>query len=147
MYSGLLYTHSVLRYFLLFLLLMVVVKSLAGWLGGKPYTKGDNQFSLFLLIATHLQLLVGLLLYFVSPAVQFSSETMKAPYRYWTVEHIFMMLIAVVLITIARISHKKLPTDTAKHKRLFILNAVALLIIIVAIVASGRGLIGGVVFR
>ncbi len=61
--------------------------------------------------------------------------------RYWTVEHNFMMLIAIVLITIARISHKKLPTDEAKHKRLFVLNVIALLIIVVAILYSGRGLI------
>jgi len=52
-----------------------------------------------------------------------------------------MMILAVALITIARISHKKLPTAEAKHKRLFILNTAALLIIVIAIVASGRGLV------
>ena len=148
MYTGLLYTHSILRYAVLFLLLIVVIKSMAGWLGKKPFTKGDDKFSLFLLISTHLQLVVGLVLYYFSPFVQFNSNTMKvAETRYWSVEHIFMMLLAIVLITVARITHKKLADDNAKHKRLFILNAGALLIIIVAIVFSGRALLGSVIFN
>jgi uncharacterized membrane protein len=142
MYPGLLLTHSYLRYVVLLLLLVVVLKSLTAWLNNKPFTNGDDKFSLTLLIATHTQLLVGLFLYFVSPFVQFSGETMKDKgFRYWTVEHFFMMALAIVLITIARISHKKLSTAAAKHKRLFILNAIALLIIVVAIVSSGRGLV------
>ena len=142
MHTGLLHTHSSLRYIVLLLLVIVIVKSLRGLLNKQSYTALDNKFSLWLLIATHLQLLVGAVLYFVSPFVQFSGSTMKdADLRYWTVEHNFMMILAIVLITIARISHKKLSTDIAKHKRLFILNTIALLIIVIAILYSGRGLI------
>ena len=142
MHTGLLHTHSSLRYIVLILLVIVIVKSLRGLLNKQSYTALDNKFSLWLLIATHLQLLVGAVLYFVSPFVQFSGSTMKdADLRYWTAEHNFMMILAIVLITIARISHKKLSTDIAKHKRLFILNTIALLIIVIAILYSGRGLI------
>ncbi len=142
MYTGLLHTHSSLRYIVLLLLIIVVIKSFLGWVNKQSYNNLDNKLSLWLLIGTHLQLLVGLSLFFVSPFVQFSGAAMKdASTRYWTVEHNFMMLIAIVLITIARISHKKLPTDEAKHKRLFVLNVIALLIIVVAILYSGRGLI------
>ena len=63
--------------------------------------------------------------------------------RYWTVEHGFMMVIAIALITVARVTHKKLTTDVGKHKRLFILNAIALLLIVITILYSGRGLLGG----
>jgi len=52
-----------------------------------------------------------------------------------------MMIIAVALITVARSTSKKLTVDTAKHKRLFILNALALTIILAAIATSGRGII------
>ena len=143
MYNTLLHTHSSLRYLVLLLLIAVVVKSLLGWLNKSSFSKLDNKLSLWLLILTHLQFLSGLFLYFVSPFVQFSSTTMKDhTTRYWTVEHGFMMLIAIALITVARVSHKKLATDEAKHKRLFILNALALLIIVIAILFSGRGLIG-----
>jgi cytochrome bd-type quinol oxidase subunit 2 len=142
MYQFLVNLHSGFRYIVLLLLLVVIIKSLQSWLTKKAYTSLDNKLSLWLLIATHLQLVFGLLLYFISPAVQFNSTTMKdASTRYWTVEHFFMMILAIVLITIARISHKKLTSHEAKHKRLFLLNVVALIIIVVAIVSSHRGLI------
>ncbi|HEY0653895.1 MAG TPA: cytochrome B [Chryseosolibacter sp.] len=142
MYTGLLHTHSFLRYFVLILLVVVIVQSLMGWLGRKPYGSLDNRLGLFLFIFTHTQLLVGLILYFVSPFVQFSGAAMKeASTRYWLVEHSLMMLIAIVLITMARVTSKKMENSEAKHKRMFIFNTIALVIIVVAIVMSGRGLI------
>jgi hypothetical protein len=140
MYEALLYSHSYVRYAVLILLVVVVITSFVGWLGKKHYTGTDNKLSLSLFIATHLQLLLGLILYVISPWVQFSGSTMKDDtIRYWTVEHIFVMLIAVVLITIARISAKKMPSSGAKHKRLFIFNLIALLLILVGIQMSARG--------
>jgi hypothetical protein len=142
MYPGLLHSHSYLRYAVLLLLVVVIVASLAGWLGKKPYTGTNNKLSLSLLIATHLQFLLGLLLYFVSPFVQFNGSTMKdAASRYWAVEHVSMMIIAVVLITVARSTAKKMTSDESKHKRLFIFNSIALIIILAAITMSGRGII------
>ena len=140
MYPGLLHSHSYLRYAVLALLILVIVTSLMGWLGKKPYTNTNNKLSLFLLIATHLQFLVGLILYFVSPFVQFNSSAMKDS-RYWTVEHVSMMIIAVALITAARSTAKKMTLDEPKHKRLFIFNSIALLIILASIAMSGRGII------
>lgn len=143
MYTGLLHTHSSVRYLVLLLLIAVIVKSLLGFTGKKPFVKADNMLSLFLLIFTHIQFLAGLLLYFVSPFVKFGPDTMSDKFtRYWTVEHIFGMLIAVVLITVARSTSKRMTDDTAKHKRLFILNTVALVIIVAVILISGRPLIG-----
>ena len=142
MYTGLLHSHSYLRYVVLVLLIIVVVASLVGWLGKKPYTGTNNRLSLSLLIATHVQFLLGFILYFVSPFVQFNSSTMKdATTRYWTVEHISMMIIAVALITAGRNTAKKMTVDEAKHKRLFIFNTIALLIILAAIATSGRRII------
>ncbi len=142
MYHTLLLSHSLLRYFILIALVVVIVKSLMGMMNKEPFGKWDNKFSLYLLIFTHLQLVVGLILYFVSPWVKFSGETMGDKVgRYWTVEHIFGMLIAVVLITIARISLKRMTSDLAKFKRLFVFNLIALLIIVVIILLSDRGLL------
>lgn len=142
MSTGLLHTHSLLRYFVLILLLAVIIKSMIGWLSNKPFGKTDNKLSLFLLIFTHIQFLVGLILYFVSSMVQFNSETMKNDtLRYWAVEHITGMLIAVVLITAARSTSKKMTEDIKKHKRLAIFNILALIIIIVTIALSGRGIL------
>jgi hypothetical protein len=61
--------------------------------------------------------------------------------RYWTVEHIFGMIIAIVLITVARITMKKMTSAEAKHKRLFVFNVIALVVIVAVIFFSGRGLL------
>jgi hypothetical protein len=140
MYNGLLITHSYLRYIVLILLVAVIIGSLIGVSSKKPYTETDNKLGLFLFISTHLQLLVGLILFFVSPAVQFSGAAMKdATTRYWLVEHNTAMIIAIVLITLARSTSKRMTDSGAKHKRMLIFNLIALAIIIVAISISGRG--------
>lgn len=142
METGLLHTHSLLRYFVLLALILVIVKSLIGWMQGKPYDKWDNKLGLYLMIFTHLQLLLGFILFFTSKMVHFSGAAMKdATLRYWLVEHNSMMLVAIILITLARISSKRMPTDVAKHKRMVVFNAAALVIILVAISMSGRGIL------
>jgi hypothetical protein len=111
----------------------------------KPFGFWDNKFSLYLLIFTHMQLVVGIILYFMNLSqnrlVQFNESTMKTPgLRYWAVEHLVGMLVAVVLITVARASAKRMADDTAKHKRLLIFNFVALVVIIATISIGDRGL-------
>jgi len=133
-------THSTLRYFILVFLLILLFRSFQGWQKKSEFTATDNKVSLWLFILTHSQLLIGLILYFVSPLVIFEGASMKnAVARYWLVEHISMMLIAVVLITLARTTSKKMTDAVAKHKRLFIFNLIALILILVAIAMSGRG--------
>jgi len=141
MYTGLLHTHSLLRYLILIFLVLVIALALTGLINKRPFKKLDNTASLYLLIFTHLQMVVGLVLYFTSPFVKFGAETMSDKVtRYWTVEHIFAMLIAVVLITVGRISSKKISIDAGKHKRLLIMNAIALILIVGTIMMSGRRL-------
>lgn len=140
MYYPLLFTHSYLRYIILILLIVVILSSLVGVVNKRPYTAGDNKLGLSLFISTHLQLLIGLILFFVSPAVQFSGEAMKDDTaRYWLVEHNSAMLIAIVFITLARTTSKKMTVGPAKHKRMFIFNLIALVIIVLTISISGRG--------
>lgn len=124
------------------MLVVVIITSLAGLINKKPYTDTDNKLGLFLFISTHLQLLLGLILFFISPAVQFSGEAMKDPStRYWLVEHNTAMIIAIVFITLARTTSKKMTLSEAKHKRMLIFNVIALAIIILAISISGRDFI------
>lgn len=142
MYTVLHDTHYYLRYFIFIALLLVIIMSLLGLVNKRPFGIWDNRFSLILLILTHLQLLVGLCLYFTSPFVQFGSETMRDKFtRYWTVEHVFGMLVAIVLITVARTTSKRMTTDQAKYKRLFIFNLIALIVIVGTISMSGRGIL------
>lgn len=142
MYNGLLIAHSYLRYIVLILLVIVIITSLLGLVNKKTYTEGDNKLGLFLFISTHLQLLLGLILFFISPVVQFSGDAMKNPEtRYWLVEHNTAMIIAIVFITLARTTSKKMTDSVAKHRRMLIFNLIALVIILVAIGMSGRDFI------
>ena len=143
--TGLLHTHSLLRYFILIALVVVIVNSLMGMMNRTALGLWDNKFSLYALIFTHMQVVVGVILYFMNLSqnrlVQFNESTMKnAGLRYWTVEHLFGMLVAVVVITLARTSAKRMADDTAKHKRLFIFNLIALAIIVITISLGDRGL-------
>jgi len=79
----------------------------------------------------------------MSPFVQFNSQTMKdASTRYWTVEHLTAMIIAIILITIGHSKSKKIATSEGKHKTIAIYYTIALLIVIITIILSKRGLFG-----
>jgi len=84
-------------------------------------------------------------LYFLSPFVQFNSDTMKNDTtRYFTVEHWVMMLIAIALIHIGHSKSKKAITPENKHKSIAIFYIIALLIILGAIIAGKLPVIGNV---
>lgn len=142
-YSFFKYFHSGFRYVVTVMILLAILQSIAGLLGKKPYTNGNRLINLFAMISAHTQLLLGIVLYFLSPFVQFNSQTMKdASTRYWTVEHLTMMLIAIVLITIGHSKSKKAVLPEAKHKTVLIFYGIALIIVIAAIVQSHRPLFG-----
>lgn len=135
--------HSGLRYIVMLLLLLAIIRAWADWLGKKSYSEGQRKLNLFAMISVHTQLLVGLILYFLSPLVQFNSETMKVhDTRYWTVEHITGMLIAVVLITIGHSKSKKAATAEGKHKAIATFYTIAVLVVLGVLAASGRGIFG-----
>lgn len=138
MYTGLLHLHNLLRYAVVILLIIAVVKAFNGWFGKKPYTATDNKISLYLLISAHLQLLIGLGLYFISPIVEMGlsdmGSAMKNPIaRFWTVEHGLSMLIGIGIITLGRIMSKKAASDNIKHRRAAVYFALAMVLIFSAI--------------
>lgn len=142
MYTGLLHTHSMLRWVVLLLLVVAVFRFLAGAMSGASFGKGDARLRLFTLISTHIQVLVGLILYFVSPFVQFNSNTMSEPStRFWTVEHLSLMIVAVVVITIGN-SRSKKASGAKQHRTLAIFFGIALLLILAAIPWPWREAIG-----
>jgi len=116
MYPGLVHAHSGLRWIVLILLLAAVAVAIGKWQGRSGYTEGNRKLYLFTLIAVHTQLLIGLVLYFISPKVDFGLISEKL-YRFYTVEHTAGMLIAIVLITIGY-SRSKRATDAVKKQRL-----------------------------
>jgi len=143
MYNFLLHLHSGFRYVVMVFLLAAILVAFVGWFGKKSYTDGNRKLNLFTMISAHTQFLIGLILYFVSPYVQFTSVTMKdTTLRYWTMEHLVMMLFAIVLITVGHSRSKKIVLHDAKFRAVAIAYSLALLVIVAAILQSGRALFG-----
>lgn len=145
MYSTLFGLHSGLRYIVLLLLAAAILLSLIGLFGKKPYSEMNRKVNLFAMISTHTQFLVGLILYFFSPMVNYSNmaEAMSnATTRYWTVEHSVMMLFAIVLITVGHSRSKKAKDAVNKHRAIALYYGLAVLVILVAIYQSGRPILG-----
>jgi len=137
--------HSWFRYVLFVLVLLAIIQSLIGWLGEKAYTEGNRKINLFAMISADVQLLFGIVLYFLSPLVQFNSGTMKDnTLRYFTVEHWVMMLIAIALIHVGHSRSKKATTPENKHKSIAIFYIIAILVIIGAIMAGKLPIFGTV---
>lgn len=134
-YQWILETHSYLAYVALAVLLLAVANAIMGFVGNKMFTLGkDFRLSLFALILCHLQLLVGLILFFVSPsglnAIQeLGMGGLTSAARLLAVEHPFINIIALVLITIGWSKHKKIMEAKKKFKTIFIFYGLGLLLI------------------
>ena len=134
MYNIIQALHSYWAYIVLILLILATVTAIVKTVGDKEYEANDFRRSLFTLIVSHIQLLIGLVLYFVSPRLQMFSElgmggVMKdAVNRLYLVEHPFVNIIAVALITIGYSKHKKKLTSHAKLKTIAIFYTIALLL-------------------
>jgi len=138
LYSAMLHVHSAGRWVVLLLLLFAILNSLIA--GKRPYIRTDNRLGLLLTIAADLMLLVGIYLWFVGDwgykLIQNNgmSAVMKdATLRFFAVEHLAGMLIAIILIHIGKAQGRKAISDKAKHRRTMIFYLVALLIILASI--------------
>jgi hypothetical protein len=131
MYNILQSAHSGMRWLTLILLVVAVGNGLSKWLSKSEFTGTDRKINLFALIFTHIQILVGLVLYFISPRVNFDGEIMAdAVTRFFVIEHPLTMIIAAVLITIGNSRSKKMEGSTNKFKSTAIFFGVGLLLIL-----------------
>lgn len=133
MYEAILNVHSYWAYLVLFVLTIAVINALIKVFGDKEYEAKDFRIALFTLIVSHIQLLIGLVLYFVSPKFnlwsQLGSEVMKDSLsRLYLVEHPLVNIIAVALITIGYSKHKKKLTSKAKLKPIAVFYTIALVL-------------------
>lgn len=136
MYEVVLSLHSYWAYLVLLVLVIATFNAIIKTFGDKEYEANDFRKSLFTLIVSHIQLLIGLVLYFVSPRLQLFSElgmggVMKdAVNRLYLVEHPFINIVAVALITIGYSKHKKKLTSKAKLKTIAIFYSIALVFLL-----------------
>lgn len=138
MYTGLLHFHSYFRYIVLAVLLLAVIKALIGFFGKKKYSAIDDKLGLVLVLVVHIQFLVGIGLYIISPIVKQAlsdmGAAMKDPVlRLWSVEHIVIMVLVVVLVTVGRVLSKKASTDNLKFKKAAIYYTFSLILLMYGI--------------
>ena len=123
--------HSGWAYIALLLLVFAVINSFLGMTSKKEFTGKDRKIALFGLIGTHIQLLVGFILYFISPLGLDSFGQMKdSALRLTSLEHPLINIIAIVLITIGWSKHKKAENSTAKFKSIAIFYGLGLVLIL-----------------
>ncbi|MCX2742963.1 hypothetical protein OO013_03745 [Mangrovivirga sp. M17] len=131
-----LFVHSWVRWIILILAIITIFMGLTGMSGNKTFGKAQNAMSAAFLGSMHLQLLTGLILYlFISPvgyqAFQSDANVMKeASLRYWAVEHITVMIIAIAVAQIGRVKIKKATEEKAKYKNMLIFNLIALILVL-----------------
>jgi hypothetical protein len=128
------HAHSGLRWFLLIFIIVAIVNAILKKNSTAEYTKSDKMPVLLTLIFAHIQLLLGLILYFTSDKVSFVEGFMKnSMFRFYAVEHISMMIIAVVLITIGYSKAKKQTEVSKKHNTIFIFYLIGFVIMMASI--------------
>jgi len=140
MYNFLLHAHSGLRYLILLAAVVVVVKSLIGWFGSTPYSKFDKIIAPSFVGLMHLQLLLGLILYFISPLVTYNMGDKVS--RYWSVEHISIMILAVVMAQVGRSISKKSGDPQVKFRFQTIFFGISILLVFLGLATMpGRGIL------
>jgi len=129
--------HSYWAYLTVLLIILATFNAFRGMMSNSNFSAKDLKLSLFTLIVTHIQIVIGLFLYIYSPNAMgaiksggMGSVMKDSLLRFSSVEHPLMMLIAVVLITIGFSKHKKKTTDSAKFKTIAIFYGIALLLVL-----------------
>jgi hypothetical protein len=137
MYTVILAIHNVVRWIVLVLILVALVRAYRGWLGKCDWSDTDRKAGSFLGMAIDTQLLLGLILYiFLSPitrtAFQNFGAAMQVPdVRFFAIEHILYMLLAVVFVHVGSVLSRKAVEPVAKHQRAALWFSLALVVILV----------------
>ena len=152
MYTILLALHSLVRWLVLSSLLFAIVRAYHGWLTKKPFSKFDNTVRHTTATITHVQLIIGVWLYCISPIVNYFLHNFKEAIhireiRFFGMEHITVMLSAMIIITIGSALAKRKPTDTQKFRTIAIWFTIGLLLILSSVPWKFSPLISRPYFR
>ncbi|MHA7056710.1 hypothetical protein ACWGOQ_0005780 [Aquimarina sp. M1] len=137
MYEAIQILHSYWAYLVVLVVTLATINALIGFFTKREYAPKDFRISLFGLIVTHLQLLIGIIIFFVSPSIMWFTEGVSVKdimgdplLRLYNLEHPMMMIAMVVFITIGYSKHKKKLTSTPKFKMLAIFYTIAWLLML-----------------
>jgi hypothetical protein len=133
------HAHSGLRWVALLLLVVAIFNALSSKGKGK-YEKKDKMLNLFAMIFLHIQLLIGLVLYFISPKVQVIEGWMKIKQlRFYGMEHLLIMIIAIAVVTIGRKKAENTSNIAVKHGTIVKWFTIGLILILAGIPWPFRG--------
>ncbi len=127
----LLFLHSLLRYGVVITVAAAGLLHLRGWLMQRPILNGERMWAILAVVFCHVQLVMGLILYAMNfqGYMAMGGETG----RFWKMEHLGTMVIAIALVTIGRVSSKRANEEPVKQKRVAIFYLIALALILWAI--------------
>jgi hypothetical protein len=152
MYNIILSLHSFLRWVILLLLLVNIIRHFAAL--KKPFGNTDKKLGLWLMIFTHITFLLGIYQWFAGAYgyhnisnIGLSAVMKDNAYRFFAIEHTVGMLVAIALITIARGVYRKNISDGKKHRRCITFYLFALVIILATIPWPGMDEIGRPLLR
>lgn len=138
MYPILTFCHNYTRWLVLASLLFAVYRAAKGYLAASAFTKTDNAIRHYTATLSHIQLVLGMLLYFQSPLVKYFWANRKQAmddieFSFFGLYHIAFMLTSVVIITMGSALAKRREPDSEKFKTMLLWFSVALIIIFIAI--------------
>jgi len=130
--------HSLVRWLVLVSLLFAVYRGFRGWRSGSAFSAFDNSVRHLTATIAHIQLMLGLWLYFISPLTDyflhhFKEAVHERTLRFFGMEHSLMMFVAIVVITIGSAKARRKPTDNEKYKTMALWYTVGLLLILTSV--------------
>ena len=136
MYELFLALHNIVRWVVLILAIFATVGAFLGWFGKRQWSERDRKIGLFFGMAMDIQLLLGLILYFVySPITRaaladFGATMDVKDLRFFGMEHVFYMVLAVVFAHLGSVFSRRAPDSKAKFQRAAIFFGLSLLLIL-----------------
>jgi heme A synthase len=155
MYEFVLLAHSWIRWFAIVAGVIATVSALSGTPRGDARDVRADKWGLILMITLDLQLLLGLLLYLaLSPTTRaifndFGGAMRDPVARFWAVEHIGTMILAVAIAHVGRVLARRAKTPRAIRLRQSICFGLATVLMIAGTpwpgMRAGRPLLRGVI--
>lgn len=138
MYHIILALHSLVRWFVVLGLVFAIFRAYNGLVSKKKFSRFDNSVRQWTTTIVHIELILGLWLYFISPLIDyflhhFKEAVHQQEIRFFGMEHSIMMIVAIILITIGSARVKRKQTDKGKFQTMAVWFSIGLLIILIFI--------------
>jgi uncharacterized membrane protein len=138
MYGVLLFLHNITRWIVLIVAIWALIQMYRGWFGQTPWTNEDSRVNRIFVAVLGIQFLIGVVLYIVSPLTQaamqdFGAAMRDSDLRFFAVEHVLMMLIAVAVANIGSAMARRATDAVKKHRNAAIWFTISVVIILASI--------------